>query len=449
MLWICPKTIVSVVPIVNDGWHTRKYRGQDWCLIISTANGQWSHSHINSPPHRESFFLPFKQHRSSRTSLKHHQTSATHFCHGYSKRHQALPRQLAQSVFRSAAHIPASGVIFTSCCRLFTAQTTTHANIQITINLFLINQGMPAITMARTSRTSRTQPPRKQARNDRDGDVSMEGVIRTSNRVKKSIPRTHTTSHKSTPSNSRDPFKAVTVQRESLRRVAAHITSDRTTAKLPPPSRRARSAPESTQTSTTPSRLPKQAERGPLVLKKLHITGWKASKASTNEDGGVQALVAFIEKKATDRKIKHNKSQGFSTGGPVKVRSHTVNNDTITIEVTKSDYAATIRLNGYEFAGAPITIESDARRQGKEEDMDMSNSDEETGLQVAPAGGAVQQGEVTDEERRTLMLQEVMKQTNMTEEYARLCLEAGEWDWERAGALYVERREQLPAEAFM
>ena len=179
------------------------------------------------------------------------------------------------------------------------------------------------------------------------------------------------------------------------------------------------------------------------------MTGWKDSKAAENEDHGVAALIGFIERRATISKDKHNTSKGFRQGAPVKIRNHSVNNDVLSIEVTRSDYAATIRLSGYEFAGAIITIESGARREGKEDDVDMSGSDVEVGPQSTAVEGAPGVAGMSEEERKQAMLAEVMKQTGMNETYARFCLEAGEWDWDRAGQLYVERREQLPAEAFV
>ncbi|KAF2099588.1 hypothetical protein NA57DRAFT_55545 [Rhizodiscina lignyota] len=171
-------------------------------------------------------------------------------------------------------------------------------------------------------------------------------------------------------------------------------------------------------------------------LRTLHVSGWRNSKASSNPDGGVAALIAFIERRATISKQKHNTSHGRRQGAPVQIQSHTVNNGTLTIQVVKSDYIATINLSGYDFAGTPITIEADAPKQAEEmEDVEMPDSDPEEDRK--------------EEMRREEMVKRVMEATRMRKEYAVMCLEAGDWDWDKASAIYAEKKDQIPADAFM
>ncbi|KAK0729390.1 hypothetical protein B0T21DRAFT_291827 [Apiosordaria backusii] len=76
----------------------------------------------------------------------------------------------------------------------------------------------------------------------------------------------------------------------------------------------------------------------------LKILGIKNSKAASNPDGGVKSLLEFIERKADkDKKIILGRG--------------TLEGDYVWVKANKDDVASIMRLNGYSYAGAPITIE--------------------------------------------------------------------------------------------
>ncbi|KAF1832942.1 hypothetical protein BDW02DRAFT_599506 [Decorospora gaudefroyi] len=52
------------------------------------------------------------------------------------------------------------------------------------------------------------------------------------------------------------------------------------------------------------------------------------------------------------------------------------------------------------------------------------------------------------QQAREDMILYVMRETNLTRDYAVQCLEAGQWNLEQAGALFSQSRDTLPAEAF-
>ncbi|KAK4180393.1 putative mRNA export factor mex67 [Triangularia setosa] len=76
----------------------------------------------------------------------------------------------------------------------------------------------------------------------------------------------------------------------------------------------------------------------------LKILGIKNSKAASNPDGGVKSLLQFIERKAD--KHKH-----------IVLGRGTLEGDYVWVKANKDDVASIMHLNGYSYAGAPITIE--------------------------------------------------------------------------------------------
>lgn len=53
----------------------------------------------------------------------------------------------------------------------------------------------------------------------------------------------------------------------------------------------------------------------------LQITGWHKSRAASNDDKGVSALVTFLEKRAAISQRKHKKAgKGIQKQGPVRIR---------------------------------------------------------------------------------------------------------------------------------
>jgi len=52
----------------------------------------------------------------------------------------------------------------------------------------------------------------------------------------------------------------------------------------------------------------------------LRVTGWRNSKAATNDDGGVAAVVTFLERRAGISSKKHNKSKGIAKQHAIRIR---------------------------------------------------------------------------------------------------------------------------------
>ncbi|KAM5466334.1 nuclear mRNA export, poly(A)+RNA binding protein [Microsporum audouinii] len=92
---------------------------------------------------------------------------------------------------------------------------------------------------------------------------------------------------------------------------------------------------------------------GPLRrnLTQIRVTGWKASKAASNPDGGVVSLVAFLEKKSAPT------DQNATAPGRHKITKSRVEGDSMIISVRPEQVDGFLRLNGYSFAGAPISVE--------------------------------------------------------------------------------------------
>ena len=105
---------------------------------------------------------------------------------------------------------------------------------------------------------------RTAVRADRDGDLVMEASARGRGGITKSRGMTHSArDHTARPG--RTPTSTARLQSE----VQRHVSSNDKSIKAP---------------------------RG---LEEVRVTGWKGSKASSNPDGGVTSLVAFLEKRAT------------------------------------------------------------------------------------------------------------------------------------------------------
>ncbi|KAK1837303.1 hypothetical protein QBC39DRAFT_6658 [Podospora conica] len=74
------------------------------------------------------------------------------------------------------------------------------------------------------------------------------------------------------------------------------------------------------------------------------IYGVKSSLAAKNKDGGLEALISFIERKNTNDTKRMRVVRSIEDG------------DCVWISVNKDDASGVLRLNGYEFAGATITV---------------------------------------------------------------------------------------------
>lgn len=66
-----------------------------------------------------------------------------------------------------------------------------------------------------------------------------------------------------------------------------------------------------------------------------------------------------------------------------------------------------------------------------------------------PAAAAPVAAELSPEQQQQMMVVELCKRTNMTAEYSKMCLDGAQWNFERALAIFEEKKTALPAEAFV
>lgn len=78
--------------------------------------------------------------------------------------------------------------------------------------------------------------------------------------------------------------------------------------------------------------------------------------------------------------------------------------------------------------------------------VSSSSSNVPTGVPTAAATGAAA---LSPEQQQQMMMVELSKRTNMTAEYSKMCLEGAEWNFDRALAIFEEKKTALPAEAFV
>lgn len=297
----------------------------------------------------------------------------------------------------------------------------------------------------------------KNQRTDRDGDVDMGSANGARGRIDKPYGRPNSQgSRRSPPGRSparRNPFNDPAVQRETLRRAAAQTTSNPRSDNRsdPRPSHRsdASSNPASRPRSSFPPRSQDSNHPRPQQqpLRQARVTGWRNSTASSDKDGGVEALVGFIERRATINKNKHADNKGFNRGAPVKIRDYQVEgDDSLLIGFLQKDIAGIIHVNDCKFAGVVIQVTA------IEQAMDTNTNNQTTAPAPAntPAGDSIPALNGLTPEQINLVA-EVSKQTNMTPEYARMCLEQGEWNWDKAGAMFMEAKNNgsIPPEAFI
>ncbi|EKG22402.1 hypothetical protein MPH_00264 [Macrophomina phaseolina MS6] len=172
-------------------------------------------------------------------------------------------------------------------------------------------------------------------RADKDGDISMDARPRnTTNRIGKSSARGGANSRAGPNRSSRSGLNINRLQDEVDMRDA------------------------SGQSASSKAR-PRNTNNPPrLAYVKLRVSGYKKSKASANADRGVGSLVAFLENKATANRQKALKA-GRLAGNDVKVsivNHHEESDDALTFNVP-ADIANTIlRMDGWSFAGANLSI---------------------------------------------------------------------------------------------
>ncbi|KAJ5586758.1 uncharacterized protein N7459_002523 [Penicillium hispanicum] len=111
-------------------------------------------------------------------------------------------------------------------------------------------------------------------------------------------------------------------------------------------------------------------------LEQFCVRGWKESKAASNRDGGVESLVAFLERRMN----------AISKGPRAKITKSRVEGDTLVVSVRSELADRMIRINGNLFAGIHVTVEpydgsSSAvldRELGSTSDLSPSTADTKT-----------------------------------------------------------------------
>ncbi|USW54841.1 Putative TAP (TAP-C) domain, UBA-like superfamily, nuclear transport factor 2 [Septoria linicola] len=81
-------------------------------------------------------------------------------------------------------------------------------------------------------------------------------------------------------------------------------------------------------------------------LVELNVEGWKSSKAASNPDGGYKSLIQWLEKKAGMRLGRRD----------TRIKKDRLDADTVVISVPVVDAKAYERMDGYEWAGAKLSI---------------------------------------------------------------------------------------------
>ncbi|GES60337.1 mRNA export factor mex67 [Aspergillus terreus] len=98
------------------------------------------------------------------------------------------------------------------------------------------------------------------------------------------------------------------------------------------------------------------------TLEQVRVHGWKQSKAASNRDGGLESLLTFLEKKLNTHDSK--------TGGRARITKSRVEGDSLVVFVKPEFLDRMLQMNGYTFAGAPLTIErNDPSANGMDQPM--------------------------------------------------------------------------------
>ncbi|KAK0618303.1 hypothetical protein B0T17DRAFT_495433 [Bombardia bombarda] len=96
----------------------------------------------------------------------------------------------------------------------------------------------------------------------------------------------------------------------------------------------------------------------------LKIRGLASSKAASNSDGGLRALLEFLERKSSKEKR-------------ITIGKSILDGDYVWISVNKNDASDVLHLNGYSYAGAPLEITETSERMPNKDEK-ISRDAEET-----------------------------------------------------------------------
>ncbi|KAE8156332.1 hypothetical protein BDV40DRAFT_281415 [Aspergillus tamarii] len=85
-------------------------------------------------------------------------------------------------------------------------------------------------------------------------------------------------------------------------------------------------------------------------LEQVSVRGWKQSKAASNRDGGVESLITFLEKKLN--------SSDSKAGSRARITKSRVEGDAFIVSIRPELLDRMLKMNGFSFAGAPLTIQT-------------------------------------------------------------------------------------------
>lgn len=92
----------------------------------------------------------------------------------------------------------------------------------------------------------------------------------------------------------------------------------------------------------------RQGGRG-ASLEQVIVRGWKQSKAASNRDGGLESLLTFLEKKLNTSDSK--------SGQRARITKSRIEGDALIASIKPELLERMLQLDGFSFAGAPLTIE--------------------------------------------------------------------------------------------
>lgn len=193
------------------------------------------------------------------------------------------------------------------------------------------------------SRAPRGGPGAIRRRADRDGDakmadLSVKGAASSSKIGKKPPTGPAATRPGRNPAGTKRDVHSGSVRRDLMRKAAAQ--------------------------GDVSMRDTRVAPRG---LVELTIEGWKSSKAAKNSDGGFKSLIQWLEKKASMRLGRRD----------TRIKKSRLDADAVVISVPSVDATAYERMNGYDWAGAKLTVQR-VGGAGKESNSPMNGAAEET-----------------------------------------------------------------------
>lgn len=188
-------------------------------------------------------------------------------------------------------------------------------------------------TRARAGRGSGAGALRRRA--DRDGDAKMSDITvkgASASKIGKKPPTGPAAEKRAArnPPGTRKDLTSATARRDLIRKAAAQ--------------------------GDVPMRETKRPE-----LVELTVEGWKESRAAGSSDRGHKSLIQWLEKKAGMRLGRKD----------TRIRRNRLEADTVVISVPSADAKAYERMNGYDWAGAKLSIK---RVGGADQDSSQPSS---------------------------------------------------------------------------